>query len=106
MCRIFGDLTHPRFDNRTFTFTLDNLYTRKNAIILDMIHTAGHQYGFCALYWPTDGAVDYVFNTVQTHLKVFLNQLTTMDKLQKRINLIVGTIPSFCRYFCHVGFPP
>jgi hypothetical protein len=104
--RILDDLAHPRFVGRTFTFTMDNLNSHKNPIILNMIHTAGHQFVFRAPYWPTDGAVEYVFNTVQTRLKVFLNQLTTMDELRNRINLIIGTIPSFHRYFRHVGFPP
>ena len=100
------DLAHTRFDGRTFTFTMDNLNTHKNPIILNMIYTAEHQYVFCAPYCPMDGAVEYAFNTVQIRLKIFLNQLITVDELQNCINLIIGTIPSFYRYFHHVGFPP
>ena len=104
--RILDDLAHTRFDDRTFTFTMDNVSTHKNPILFNTIHTAGHQYIFRAPYWPTDSAVEYVFNTVQTRLKVFLNQLPTMDELRNHINLIIGTIPSFYPYFRHVGFPP
>jgi hypothetical protein len=100
--RILDDLAHTIFDDRIFTFTMDN----KNPILLNMIHTAGHQCVFRAPYWPRDSAVEYVFNTVQTRLKVLLNQLTTMDELRNHINLIIGTIPSFYRYFRHAGFPP
>ena len=102
---IIDDLA-ARFPGRRFVFTMDNLNSHKNPMILNMIHNAGHVYVFRAPYWPTDGAVGYVFNTVQTRLKVYFNKLTTMDELKNRINLIIGTIPSFYRYFLHVGFPP
>ncbi|KAL7524042.1 hypothetical protein ACHAXR_001378, partial [Thalassiosira sp. AJA248-18] len=102
--RILDDLAanHP---GRLFVFTMDNLNSHKNPLILNMIHNAGHRYVFRAPYWPVDGAVEYVFNTVQTRLQVYFNQLTTMNELRNRINLIIGTIPSFHRYFVHVGFP-
>jgi hypothetical protein len=103
--RILDDLA-VQFPGRRFCFTMDNLNSHKNPIILNMLHNAGHLYVFRAPYWPTDGAVEYVFNTVQTRLKVHLNKLTTMEELRNRVNLIVGTIPSFYRYFLHVGFPP
>lgn len=95
-----------RLAGRTFTFTMDNLNSHKNPLILNMIHAAGHNYVFRAPYWPVDGAVEYVFNTVQTRLQSYFNQLTNMEALRNRINLIIGTIPSFYKYFVHVGFPP
>ena len=102
--RILDDLAanHP---GRSFVFTMDNLNSHKNPMILNLIHVAGHRYAFRAPYWPVDGAVEYVFNTIQSRLKVHFNQLQTMAELRNRINLIIGTIPSFGRYFRHVGLP-
>lgn len=94
---------HP---GRSFCFTMDNLNSHKNPLILNLIHNAGHKYVFRAPYWPVDGAVEYVFNTVQSRLQVYFNRLTTLPQLWNRINLIVNTIPTFYKYFRHVGFPP
>ena len=104
---ILEDLANnPQTAGRSFVFTMDNLNVHKNPLILNMVQNAGHRLVFRAPYWPVDGAVEYVFNTIQTRLKVFFDQLTTMPELENRINLIIGAMPSFTRYFIHVGFPP
>ena len=103
--RMILDDLDTRFPGRSFVFTMDNLNSHKNPMILNMIHNAGHDYVFRAPYWPADGAVEYVFNTIQTRLQCFVNQLQTMDALRNRLHLIVDTIPSFHKYFLHVGFP-
>jgi len=103
--RILDDLDRD-FPGRSFVFTMDNLNSHKNPIILNVIVSRGHRYAFRAPYWPVDGAVEYVFNTIQTRLQAFFNRLQTMDQLRNRINLIIGGIESFRRYFIHVGFPP
>ena len=96
-------LRHP---GRVFCFTMDNLNSHKNPIVLNKIINAGHQYAFRAPYWPVDGAIEYVFNTIQTRLQAYFNRLVDMAALQNRINLIIATFGSFHRYFIHVGFPP
>ena len=103
---ILGDLhQNPQTTGRSFVFTMDNLNVHKHAAIVNMIAGAGHRLVYRAPYWPVDGAIEYVFNTIQTRLKVFFDQLTTTPELENRINLIIGSIPSFHRYFLHVGFP-
>ena len=87
-------------------FTMDNLNSHKNPLILNLIHNSGHRFVFRAPYWPVDGAVEYVFNMVQTRLEVYFNRLATIPALRNRIYLIISTIPSFYKYFRHVGFPP
>ena len=101
---ILDDLAqnHP---GRSFVFTMDNLSSHKKPLILNALLNSGHRYVFRAPYWPVDGAVEYVFNTVQSKLRIFFNRLVTMDDLRNRINLTVGGIYSFRRYFEHVGFP-
>ena len=70
ICLILDALA-AQFPEQRFCFTTDNLNSHKNPIILNMLHNAGQLYVFRASYWPTDGAVEYVFNTVQTRLKVY-----------------------------------
>ena len=103
--RIIDDLAlnHP---GRSMVFTMDNLNSHKNPLILNLIQNSGHRIVFRAPYWPVDGSVEYVFNTIQTRMQAYFNRLTTIPALRNRINLIVATIPSFYKYFRHVGFPP
>jgi hypothetical protein len=96
------DQNHP---GRSFVFTMDNLSAHKNPFVTNRILMAGHRYVFRAPYWPVDGAVEYVFNAIQSKLRIYFNRLETMDDLRNRINLTVGGIFSFYRYFEHVGFP-
>jgi len=103
--KIIDDLD-ANFPGRSFLFTMDNLNSHKNPIILNMIHNAGDRYVFRAPYWPVDGAVEYVFNIVQTRLQSYFNQMTTLPALRNHIQLNVNTIPSFYKYFRHAGFPP
>ncbi len=96
------DQNHP---SRSFVFTMGNLSAHRNPLVMNWILNAGHRYVFCAPYWPVDGAVEYVFNAIQSKLRIYFNCLETMDDLRNCINLTVGGIFSFYQYFEHVGFP-
>jgi hypothetical protein len=110
--RFYGFIDHILDDldqnhtGRLFVFTMDNLSTHKNPLVMNQSLNTGHRYVFRACYWPVDGAVEYVFNTIQSKLRIYFNQLETMDDLRNRINLTVGGIFSFYRYFEHVEFCP
>ena len=57
-------------------------------------------------YWSCNGAIEYVFNSVQTRLQMDVHGVNTVFDLVNRINTIVGNMPSFIKpYFIHVGFP-
>ena len=101
---ILDDLAqnHP---GGSFVFTMDNLNSHKNPLILNGLLNSGHRYVFRAPYWPFDGAVEYVFNSIQLKLKIYFNWLETMNDLRNCINLTVGGIHSFNQFFEHVGFP-
>ena len=86
------DQNHP---GRSFVFTMDNLSAHRNPLVASRILHAGHRYVFCAPYWPVDGAVEYVFNALQSKLRIYFNRLESMDDLRNRINLTVGGIFSF-----------
>jgi hypothetical protein len=60
---------------------------------------------FRAPYWSCDGAIEYVFNTLQTRLQIDQIGVENEYGLVNKINNIIGSIPSFKRYFIHVGFP-
>ena len=54
--------------------------------------------------FSSDGAIEYVFNTLQTRLQMDVNGVDTVFDLVNKINNIIGGMPSFKRYFLHVGF--
>lgn len=93
------------FPNRSFVFTMDNLNIHKHAIILQLIRHAGHGVVFRAPYWSCDGAIEYVFNTIHTHLEMDDGEdMPDVDALVNRINGVIGSMASFRRYFLNVGF--
>ena len=44
---------------------MDNLWSHRNQQMSAIIIGAGHRIVFCAPYYPVDGPIEYVFNTVQ-----------------------------------------
>jgi hypothetical protein len=90
---------------RSYCFTMDNLNLHKHAMIITMIMNAGHRIAFRAPYWSCDGAIEYVFNTIQTSLQMETEGADDVFGLVNKLNNIIGAIPSFKRYFIHVGFP-
>ena len=98
------DLNRP---GETFCFTMDNLNIHKHPSVLDLIENSGHRVVFRAPYWSCDGAIEYVFNTIQTKIKMADNGVTTADDLIHEIDDIIFHMVdhSFYPYFRHVGFP-
>jgi len=90
---------------RSFLFTMDNSNIHKHPVILDLIHGREHHVIFRAPYWSCDGAIEYVFNTLQTRLQMDVYGVDTVFDLVNKINTIIGGLPLFKRYFLHVGFP-
>jgi hypothetical protein len=90
---------------RSFLFTMDNLNLHRHPIVSNLIYGRGHRVVFRAPYWSCDGSIEYVFNTVQTRLQMDVHGVDTVFDLVNKINTIVGNMPSFKRYFIHVGFP-
>lgn len=95
------DQLHP---GRSFVFTMDNLNVHLNPLIQTMIIARGHRVVYRAPYWPMDGAIEYVFNTIHSRLMEYFNRLENLDELRNRIVLIVGQMENFHNYFIHVGF--
>ncbi len=81
-----------------------NLNIHKHPVILDLIHVREYRVIFREPYWSCDGAIEYVFNTLQTRLQLDVYGVDTVFLVNK-INTIIGGLPLFKRYFLHVGFP-
>ena len=99
--RVIDRLTidHPV---RSFCFTMDNLNTHKNPMVLNLIPGEGHRYLFRAPYWSVNGPIEYIFNTIHTHRLSFFTQIHDLDQLENC--KIIGDMGSFERYFFRVGF--
>ena len=101
--RVIDDLAQVA-PNRSFCFTMDNLSTHRSPLISNLIFAHGHRLVFRAPYYPIDGAIEYVFNTVQSMLRLKLNEILTREDLVEQIRLEIANIPIFTPYFRHVGF--
>lgn len=90
---------------RSFCFTMDNLNTHKHPMVLNLITSRGHRYLFRAPYWSVDGPMEYIFNTIHTHLLMHYREVHDLDALENALDLIIAQMGNFLRYFLHVGFP-
>lgn len=97
------DVNRP---GRSFCFTMDNLNIHKHPIILDLIEEAGHRIVFRAPYWSCDGAIEYVFNTIQTKLQMDSEGVKEVRELVLKMDDIIFemTDEGYRKYFEHVGF--
>ena len=73
----------------SFCLTIDNMNSRKCPSILNLIGDNGHEVVFRALYWSCDGAIEYVFNTIQTKLQMDYEGVTHVDDLILKIDDII-----------------
>ena len=89
-------IDHP---GRSFCFTMDNFNTHKNPMVLNLITGECHRYLFRAPYWSIDGPIEYVVNTIHTHLLSFFIQIHDLDQLENCLNKIINDMGGFERYF-------
>jgi hypothetical protein len=70
-----------------------------------MIFAAGHRIVFRAPYYPIDGPIEFVFNTIQTYLAINMH-LVENNGISLRHNTMNGIahIRSFVPYFNSCGF--
>jgi hypothetical protein len=99
------DYLDTNFPGRGFCFTMDNLNIHKHPMVLYLIYNSGHRVVFRAPYWSCDGPIEYVFNTIQTHLQMQYNAVASTAALENELNCIIGGLGSFKPYFLHVNFP-
>mgnify|MGYP006203868831 CR=1 FL=1 len=90
---------------RSFLLTMDNLNIHRHPAVLNLVAERGHRVVFRAPYWSCDGAIEYVFNTLQTRMQMDVQGVETVIELVAKIGEIIGDMPTFNNYFIHVGFP-
>ena len=67
---------HPHYVvDRSLTHCITYLSSHHNVQMAAIIHAAGHRLAFRAPYYPIDGPIEYVFNTIQNRLNDFCIQL-------------------------------
>ena len=102
--RIVEDLATIQVKDRRFCFIMDNLRSHHSQHMSAIIIAAGHRIVFRAPYYPVDGPIEYVFNTIQGVLRVRNYLISDAATLQNEIDHAIATIPSFAPYFINCGF--
>ena len=90
----------------SYTFTMDNLNVHKHPMVLGLIQNAGHHVKFRAPYWSCDGPIEYVFNTIQSHLQMDFDGVVGTTDLMDKIDDIIFIMDQggYSQYFIHCGF--
>ena len=87
-----------------YCFTMDNLNSHNNNGVMAIIFEYGHRVCFRAPYYAVDGAIEFVFNTLQGMLRTRLYEITDGPSLINAINESIQSISDFATYFTNVGF--
>ena len=101
--RMLNDIG-PGTPQRRRCFTMDNCSTHKSALVSQLIIAHGHRIVFRAPYYPVDGPIEYVFNTVQHDIALSMYQIHTIRDLIMKIHAVVRSMTNFVNYFVHCGF--
>ena len=103
MQEILDSIGHAT-DEIFYVFTMDNLNAHKNVAVIALIHHYGHGVVFRAPYWPVDGPIEFIFNTIQTLVRAKLYEIVTGEHLVGAIYEAIASIDSFVNYFINCGF--
>ena len=101
--RILDDL-EERYPGWSFCFTMDNLNAHQNGQVLALIAHHGHRVCFRAPYYPIDGPIEFVFNTLEARLRAKLYMIVCGATLILALNQSIQGIDDFSPYFDNVGF--
>jgi len=81
--------------NNWVCFTMDNLAAHKHPFVLQLILTSGHRYAFSAPYYPVDGPIEYVFDTIENGLSACMHEIFDLDGLQEATIETINSIETF-----------
>ena len=101
--RIIDDIG-PGNEERRRCFTMDNLNSHTSPTVYALIVGSGHRLLFRAPDYPVDGPIEYVFNTLQNLLCLFMREITDLGSLRVKVDELIGAFVFFANYFRHVGF--
>ena len=100
---VLEDIGHATPERR-YCFTMDNLAAHKNAAVAALIHGHGHRLVFRAPYYPMDGPIEYVFNTLQGLLRSNMHNIHDAPTLLNEIGNAIGAMDDFEPYFLNCRF--
>ena len=83
---------------------MNNLNAHRNIAVIALIHMFGHVVFFRAPYWPVDGHIEFIFNTIQTLIRARLYEICTSQDLIVAIYESIQGIRSFENFFINCGF--
>ena len=89
---------------RRCCFTMDSLSSHHNLQMATIISNASHRSFFQAPYYPVDGPIEYVFNTIQGTLQINNHLIVDGPTLVEELLTAVADIPTFVAYFINCGF--
>lgn len=69
-----------------------------------MIVGAGHRLVFRAPYYPVNGPIEFVFNTIEQSLCQYQYSVTDGVALRQAVNTSIPGIHDFVDYFIHCGY--
>lgn len=72
--------------------------------MVNIILAAGHRIVFRAPYYPVDGPIEYVFNTVQCLLRINNHRISDGQSLTNEVVASIASIQTFVPYFTNCGF--
>ena len=90
--------------HRRYCFMMDNLNAHHNRAVAALIQASGHRLVFRAPYYPVDGPIEYIFNTLQAKLRVNMHDIIDGATLINEIGNAIQSMDDFSPYFVNCGF--
>jgi hypothetical protein len=98
------DSIPPGNAHRRRCFIMDNLSSHTNAYIRQIVNAAGHRIVFRAPYYPVDGPIEFVFNTIEQALGSYFYTVRTDNELMQAVYTEIGKMETFVPYFVNCGY--
>jgi hypothetical protein len=73
-------------------------------MVVQMIYAQGHRVVYRAAYWPVDGPIEYVFNTIEGALAQRMNQIDGLNDVTRHVLAVIRQMPNFVNYFRNCGY--
>ena len=100
--QILGQINPNRYVGAR-TVMMDNLSSHRSPIVHQIIHQAHHQLLYRPKYSPELGPIEYVFNTLQSELRIRMRDITA-DNIEEQIQSVVANMNGFENYFAFCGY--
>ena len=88
------------------TLLWDNLAAHHSPLVTNAVAAAGHRVLARPPYRPTDGPIEYVFNTLESEIRRRIGSIRNDQDLYHAVMSAFAGLPaaSFASYFVHCGY--